>query len=462
MPTMKHGLRKALASAAEPTPALKRSLGLTDFALITIGSIIGSGIFRNPAVVAQRAHLPVLVMLAWIAGGVLAIIGAFIFAELAARRPQDGGFYAYLRDAFGPGVGFVFVWMDFWLVFTGSTAASAVLFADYVAPAFGIGLDTRFLAVVTLLAVTLINTLGVRQGAAWQNLLVILKLGAIGALIVAGFTANPAAQHAALPAFGSSMQLLGAFGVALLPVLFAYIGFQTATYVSGEVRDPARTISRALPIGVGIVIAIYLLVSAGCLRVLGVAGLAASTTPAADVMSAALGPVGSRIITVAIALSTLGYMSTAILLAPRVYFQLAKDHMLPRGVAWIHPRTRVPVVAIAMHGLMAAVIAASGTFAQIINWVTLPVWCFIALAAVAVFVLRRRDAGRPRPLGCVPGHHWSTLVLIGAVAGVVVSELALSPLDSVYGALVAAAGTAVYLAVRRKTKPATETDEAAL
>ncbi|HEY8314656.1 MAG TPA: amino acid permease [Candidatus Baltobacteraceae bacterium] len=439
---------------AHSTPGLRRRLGIADFVLITIGSIIGSGIFRNPAVVAQRAHSPALIMLCWIVGGVLALIGAFVFAELASRRPENGGLYAYLRDAFGPGIGFIFVWMDFWVMFSGATAASAALFAGYVVPALGINADSRVVAVITLACVTLINVLGVRQGAVWQNILVVLKLGAVAALIFAGFAAHALPAQARLDAFQSPLQLLGALGVAMLPVLFAYVGFQSAAYVTGEVRNPARIVPRGLLIGVGIVVAIYLLVNVGCLRVLGAAGLAASTTPAADVMSAAFGPVGSRMIAVAIGISTLGYMSTSILLAPRVYFQLAQDGMLFRQVAWVHPRTHVPVIAILLHGAMAAVLAASGTFAQIINWVTLPIWCFIALAACALFAFRRRDAALPQPRIRVPGHPWTTLILIAAVIGVVVSEIAIYPRDSIYAVLVAIVGAAVYATFVRTRSPA--------
>jgi APA family basic amino acid/polyamine antiporter len=202
---------------------------------------------------------------------------------------------------------------------------------------------------------------------------------------------------------------------------------------------------RGMLLGVSIVIVVYILVSTGCLRVLGPAGLAASITPAADVMRAAFGVSGARTIAIAIALSTLGYMSTAILVAPRVYFQLAEDGLLFRQVAWVHPRTRVPVVAIALHGTMAAILAASGTFEQIVNWVTLPDWCFIALAAVAIFIYRRRDAGLPAPLVRVPGHPWTTGLLIAAVAGVVISEIAIYPRDSLYAVVVLLAGAVVYL-----------------
>ena len=435
---------------------LQRRLGLADFTLITIGCVIGSGILRTPAVVAQRIHSPLLITLCWVAGGLLAIIGAFVFAELAARRPLDGGLYAYVREAYDPGVGFVFVWMVFWVMYSGGTAASAALFAGYLGPALGISADPRLVAAVALASVTLINVLGLRQGAQWQNLLVVLKLGALGALIVAGFTAHPLpAQTFTAAAFATPLQLAGAFGVAMLPALFAYNNFQSATYISAEVRDPARTIPRGMLIGVCTVIAVYILVSTGCLRVLGAAGLAATATPAAAVMQAAFGTIGSRAIALAIAISTLGFMSTAVLVAPRVYFQLAEDGMLFRQVAWVHPRTRVPVIAILMHGAMATALAASGTFEQIVNWVTVPDWSFIALAAAALFVFRKRDKNAPEPYVRVPLHPWSTLLLISAVLAVVAAEIAIYPRDSLYATIVLIFGVAAYFAfVRGRTAQA--------
>jgi APA family basic amino acid/polyamine antiporter len=428
---------------------------VADFILITIGSVIGSGIFRTPAVVAQRAYAPALITLCWIAGGVLALIGAFVFAELAARRPLDGGLYAYLREAYGRGTGFVFVWMTFWVVYTGGTAASAALFSGYLGSAFGVHADPRLVACTALAFVTAINVLGVRQGAGWQNLLVALKVSAIVALAVAGFIAHPIAASArALPQFASPVQLAGALGIAMLPALFAYNGFQSPTFISAEVRNPAHTITRGLLTGVCIVIVIYIMVSTGCLRVLGAAGLAASTTPAAEVMQAAFGSIGSRAIALAIALSTLGYMSTAILLAPRVYFELARDGMLFGQVAYVHPRTRVPIVAIVLHGTMAAALAVSGTFEQIVNWVTLPAWGFIALAAFAIFIFRKRDRAIPPPHVRVPGHPWTTLLLIAAVLGVFIAEIAIYPRDSLYSGIVLLAGVAVYAAFMRRKKAA--------
>ncbi len=424
---------------------LRRRLNAFDLTLITIGGIIGSGIFRNPAIVAARAHVPWLIIACWVAGGLIALIGAFVFAELAARHPVDGGIYAYLRDAYHPVVAFVFGWTLLLISDTGGTAASAVLFSAYLTPLTGIHFDPHVVAVVTLALLTGINCLGVRQGGTWQNVLVVFKVAALAGLILAGLLAHPASTVAAtLPAFGSTGTLLTAFGVAMLPVLFAYNGFQGSSYITGETIDPQRTIPRGLVLGVGVVIAIYVLVSFGCLRVLGPAGLAATKTPAADVMQAAVGPIGAQLIAIAIALSTLGFMSTRMLVTPRVYFQMAADGLFFKGLAWINPKTHVPTFAIVIEGVIAGIIALSGTFEQIVNWVVAPEWVFVILAAGAVFIFRKRDGDRAIPGARVPLHPWSTLLLMAVLLAIFVAEFAIYPLDTLYGMLVILAGVAFF------------------
>jgi basic amino acid/polyamine antiporter, APA family len=429
---------------------LQRRLNVFDLTLITIGSIIGSGIFRNPAVVATRAHLPGLAIGAWVVGGLLALIGAFVFAELAERRPVSGGIYAYLRDAYHPVVAFVFGWTLLLIADTGGTAAAAVLFAGYLVPLTRLQFDQHVVAVVTLAVLVAINCLGVRQGGTWQNLLVILKVAAIAGLIVAGLFAHPAAGAAMrVPGFNSTGALLGAFGLAMLPVLFAYNGFQGATYITGETVEPERTIPRGLIFGVLAVIAIYVLVNIGCLRVLGPAALAASKVPASDVVQAALGPIGARLIAIAIALSTLGFMSTRMLVTPRVYFQMAADRTFFKQLAWINPRTHVPTIAIILEGTIAAIIALSGTYDKIVNWITAPEWVFVVLAAGAIFIFRKRDGDKVRPNFRVPLHPFSTILLMLVLLAIFFSEVLLIPLDTLYGTLVIVAGIIFYFGWRR-------------
>jgi basic amino acid/polyamine antiporter, APA family len=434
-------------------PQLLQRLKTFDLTLITIGAIVGSGIFRTPAVVAQRAHLPAIIVGCWLGGGVIALIGAFVFAELAARRPLGGGLYGYLRDAYHPIVGFLFGWTLLLISGTGANAAAAVLFAGYLAPLTGLSFDPRGIAVVTLAVLAGINVLGVRQGGNWQNFMVLLKIGAVAFLIVACLAVHPYAVAQTAPhIFQRPATLAAAIGVAMLPVLFTYSGFQTPSLVTSETMHAQRTIPRGLVIGIAVVIAIYILANVGYLRVLGASGLAATSAPAADAMRAAVGGIGSRFIALAIAISTLGYLSTCMLAYPRVYYQMAADGLFFTKVSYVSPYTHAPATAILLQALVASIIAASGSYEQIINWVVAPQWLFIFLAAGAVFVLRRRDAGLPRPLTTVPGHPVTTGLFIVVLLAIFSAELSIYPRDTLYGVGVVLAGALVYYARHLKLK----------
>jgi basic amino acid/polyamine antiporter, APA family len=430
-------------------PQLLQRLKTFDLTLIAIGGIVGSGIFRTPAVVAQRAHLSAIILGCWLAGGAIALIGAFVFAELAARRPLGGGLYGYLRDAYHPAIGFLFGWTLLFVSGSGANAAAAVLFAGYLAPLTGLSLDPRAVAVVTLGVLAGINALGVRPGGNWQNLTVFLKITGLGVLIIACFAAHPHAFVPAAQPFGRPAALAGAVGVAMLPVLFTYSGFQWPGLMTAETIAAERTIPRGLIGGIVVVIAIYLLANVAYLRMLGAPGLAATAAPAAEAMRAAVGPIGSRFVALAIALSTLGYLSTCMLAFPRVYFQMAAEGLFLRPVAWISRSTHAPVVAILLQALITSIIALSGTYEQIINWVVGPQWLFIFLAGAAVFILRKRDVNLPKPAATVPGHPFTTGFFILVLLAIFSAEFTIYPRDTVYGICVELAGIAAYVALTR-------------
>lgn len=428
---------------------LLRRLTAFDLTLITISSVVGSGIFRTPAAVARRAHDPAIVLGCWIAGGAIALIGAFIYAELAARRPLGGGLYAYLRDVYHPIVGFLFGWTLLLISGSGSNAAAAVLFAGYLGPLTGLTIEPRVVAVVTLAALAGINLLGVRQGGTWQSFVVVLKVAAIGGVIVACFIAHPhrVAPHAPF-AFAGAAPLLAAIGTAMLPVLFTYAGFQGATFVTAETRDPQRTIPFGLLMGIAVIIALYLAANAGYLRMLGIDGVAATTAPASEATRAAVGDAGGRLIALAIALSTLGYLSTCMLAYPRIYYQMAADGTFFKGVAWVSPATHVPVVAIVLQAAVAAALALSGTYEQIINWVVAPQWLFILLGATTLFVFRARDRALPKPATTIPGHPFTTIVFVVVLLAIFTTELWVYPRDTFFGAAILLAGVVMFYARR--------------
>lgn len=336
-----------------PRPTFLRRLNMFDVSLITMGSIVGSVIFRSPSVVAARAHAPGMIVAAWMLGGFIALCGVWIAAELTARRPTEGGFYAYLRDAFHPIVAFIFGRLYLFGIDTGAVAASGVTFANYFQPLTGLQVPPAILAGTTIAFFMVVNFFGVRQGGTTQNMLAVAKLSGVALLVGAGVFAHPtaAADRSFVP-FGTATSALAAFGVAMIPVFFAYNGFLSATYVIGETKDPRRTLPRGLLAGICIVIPMYVAVNIVCVHVLGAPALGLSKAPASDVMSVALGPIGARIIAIVVTLSTLGFISTKMLVTPRLYHRMAADGLFFKAVAWVHPKTRVPVFAIAIQGVI--------------------------------------------------------------------------------------------------------------
>jgi basic amino acid/polyamine antiporter, APA family len=416
--------------------------------MLVIGGIIGSGIFLNPAVVAGRVKSPGLVLGVWGLGAVVALIGAFVFAELGRRRPEAGGGYAYLREAFGPLWGFLYAWALFLMMATGAIAAVAMTFAGYAASLLGWPASAQQpLAAGAIVVLTAVNIWGVRPAAWTQNLFTLLKLGAIIALIAAAFAAP------AVPATTAAGTLEGglvlAVGAALVPVLFAFGGWQQTNFVAEELTDPERDLPKALVLGVLVVVIAYLGVNLAYLRALGAAGLAASTAPAADTMAVVAGEGGRRLIAAGIVASTFGFLNLVILVSPRVYQAMARDGLFFRSFAHLHPRTQTQVAAIAAQGAWAVVLLFSGTYGALLDYVVFADWIFFGLTAATLFVLRRVDGDRPITFRA-PWHPWSTLVFIAAAVYVVVGSVVSNPMNALRGALLLAAGIPVYLHWRRR------------
>jgi basic amino acid/polyamine antiporter, APA family len=430
---------------APPRATLARKLGLFDASMIVMGGIVGAGIFINPYVVAQQVRTPMLILAAWIVGGLIAIAGAFIYAELGARMPDVGGQYAYLRQAYHPAIAFLYGWVLLLVIQTGGMAAVSITFARYLLDLTGARTPDWLLAAVALAALTIINCFGVQQGSAVQSTLMMLKIVAIAALVFCGaFLLRRPSQFTLHPVIGEpvSLHLLSMFGAAMVPVLFAYGGWQTANFIAAEIKDPRRNLPRGLLIGVAGVIALYVGVSWVCLRALGAASLAQTHTPASAVMRLAVGETGVKLIAVGIAISTLGFLSQSILTAPRVYYAMAKDGLFFRAVARIHPRTRVPVLAIGLQSFWTIIIAISGKYEQILNYVVAMDFLFFGLTATCIFICRRRE---PNHDGYrVPGHPVTTTLFIAASWLVVGNTIYRYPANSLVGMAILAAGVPVY------------------
>jgi APA family basic amino acid/polyamine antiporter len=410
-----------------------------------MGGIVGSGIFINPYVVAQQVHNPPLILGAWIFGGVIGVGGAFIWAELAATLPEVGGQYAYLREAYHPAIAFLYGWVLLLVIQTGGMAAVSITFARYFLELTGMHTPDWIVATAALATLTLINCLGVKTGGRTQSALMVMKIAAISALVVVGLVL--AGKHLTTTTAADREWSLTSFGAAMVPVLFAYGGWQTANFLAAEVKEPKKNLPRGLLLGVLGVVVLYLAVNWVCLRSLGPQALAASSTPATAVMRLALGQRGATFIAAAITISTLGFLSQSILTAPRVYFAMADDGLFFRAVAWLDPRTRVPVVAIVLQSVWTMVIALSGRYEQILNYVISMDFLFFGLTATTIFVFRRRAArGAMNPSAGyrMPGHPVSTAGFVAICWWVVANTIYRYPQNSLIGFALLLAGIPVY------------------
>ncbi len=434
----------------------RRQLGLFDATMIVMGGIVGAGIFANPSEVAHRVPTPFLILGVWVLGGLLAMCGAFIWAELATRLPgAAGGQYVYLREAYHPAVAFVYGWGLLLVTQTGGMAAVAVIFGSYFRELTGVSWNGSIIAAAALLILTGINCFGARAGSNVQNALMLLKIGAIAALVIIGFAVggHGSEQFATSLERPFSFGLLKSIGAAMVPIAFAYGGWQTATFVAAEIRDPRRDLSRGLLLGVAGVVTLYLAVNLACLRVLGPAGLDATTTPASDLIRIALGERGARWIALAITISALGFLSQSMLTAPRVYYAMARDGLFFASVGKLFGKAEAPVVAIILQGFAAIIIACSGTYGEILNFEVTVDFIFFGMTAAALFVLRTRRIGSDSVVFRVPGHPFTTILFVVCCAAIVLSAIVASPWNSATALCIMLAALPVYYFWKRLRKP---------
>jgi len=431
-------------------------LGLFDATMMVMGGIVGAGIFMNPYVVAQRLHSPVLILSVWIAGGVVAILGSFIYAELGDRIPEVGGQYEYLRQALHPVFGFLYGWALLLVIQTGGMAAVAMTFARYFLELTGLGCSESSVVIVTLAVLTAINCLGVKPGGRVQSVLMLLKIAAIGCLVGAGFFLLKKPFPLLHPVLDRpvSFDLVTAIGAAMVPVVFSYGGWQTTNFIAGEIRNPRGNLARALIIGVAAVVILYVSVNLVCVRALGATALALTNVPASAVMRLVAGEPGARLIALGIAVSTVGFLSQSVLTAPRVYFAMARDGLFFRSVARLSARTLVPVAAIIMQSVWTIVIAVTGRYEQILNFFIPIDFLFFGLSASCLFVFRSRDRNNaPKQPGFrVPGHPFTTVVFILSCWAIVANTLYKYPRNSLIGVFILLLGVPVYLVWQRRQK----------
>lgn len=427
-------------------------MGAVDAAAVIVGIVIGSGIFLVPAEQARTLKSPFLILSVWLVGGMLSLLGGLAYSELGARRPLAGGQYVYLRDAYGSAIGFLYGWVLFLVIQTGSIAAVAMGFAQYLA--FFVPLDAngvKVAAVLSILGLSALNAASVRSGVTLQNVFCALKLLALAALVLLGLT-SPRAEVSALsfavPAL--DLPLLSSFGLALVGVLWAFDGWNCVSFVSGQIRDPERNLPRALVTGISLVTVVYALATLTYLAVLGVAGVA--NAPDDRVASAAAqvfaGDWGARGIATGILVSTFGCLNGMIMSSPWVYYAMARDGLFLPSFGHTHPQRGTPVAAIWAQGAWSAALALSGSYDQLFTYVIFVSWLFYAMAVGSVFIFRHREGAPAEGQYRTWGYPLTPAIFMLAAAGILLNTIYTQPGPAAAGLAITALGLPAYFRFR--------------
>jgi APA family basic amino acid/polyamine antiporter len=414
-------------SESETNPTtLERTLGLRDLILLIIGTVIGSGIFIVPGAVLRQTNGSItLALLVWLAGGILSLLGALTYGELSALNPKAGGLYVFIRDGFGSLPAFLYGWTLFFVISSGSVATLAVAFSSYLSALVPLSpLAARLAAIAMIIVVTAINCIGTRESANLQDWTTTIKVAAIlimsvGLLVLGhGLTATTPVAAA-----GANVRsLLSGVGLAMIGVLWAYEGWQYVTFSAGETIDARRNFPRALLIGSGALVLIYLLANLSYLAALGPAGAAGTDSIAATAVTAVMGSSAAKFVSIAILISIFSATNGLVLTSPRVYFAMARDELFFHQMARIHPRFRTPAFAVVAGSAWAILLAATGTFEQLLTYVVFTGWLFYALGAASIFVYRRNhqiDQSQYR----VPGYPLTPILFIVAAGALVLNTI---------------------------------------
>lgn len=442
------GVPEAGPAAGDSYPGFARRLTLFDATMIVISGIIGSGIFINPYVVARLVQTPFLIIGVWVAGGLIALLGAFVFAELSTVVPRVGGQYAFFREAFHPLVAFLHGWSLLLIVQSAATAAVAVALSQYAARLIDLPPDAGTpVAVSMMLGLAGFHALGIKPGAMLINVITFAKTVALALLIVGAFILTRKSGlvlEPMTPPGLAGLPLLSAFFAGLVPAMFAYGGWQNLNFVAEEVKDPQRNLPRAILIGVVCVITVYVGANVAYVHVLGAEGLAATLTPAADLAERMMGEAGAKAVSLLIVVSTFGFLNLALLSAPRVYYAMAADGLFFKSLARLHPRFHTPTRSILLQGVLAAAFTLTNTYDRLLSYAVFADWVFFALAGVALMVFRRKlpDAPRPYP---APAYPLVPLLFTLAGVGIVVNLFFSDPGNAVAATVVIALGVPVYL-----------------
>lgn len=437
-----------------PRDRLRRELGLGDATLLCVAAVIGSGIFLTPGRVLTEAGSGGVAIIVWTIGGVLSLLGALTFAELGAANPQAGGLYVHLRDAFGPALAFLFGWTMFLVIGSGSLATLAAAFPRYVGVFIPLGpAGERVVSLIMIAVVAALNVRGTRRSADVQGAATLIKAVVIVGLAAAFVIAAPdRAPQAWWPEQVSFSTITGAV-TAMIGVLWAYEGWQYVTFSAGETVEPQRIFGRGIVVGTALLIGIYVFANLGYIAALGLDGVAASRRVASDAAAAVLGGWAASAVSLVILLSIFSASNGLALTLPRLFYAMAGDKLFFARLAEVHPRFGTPAAAIVATALWSGVLVLSGTFEQLLTYVVFMSWVWFALAAMAIFVLRRRNPDAPRPFR-TPGYPVTPVAFVTSALVIVANTVVAQPVQSAIGLGITAAGVPAYLWWRsRKGQP---------
>lgn len=436
---------------------LPRKLTLFDGAALLVGSVIGSGIFVVPGLIAQRVPEPGLVIAIWVFSGLLVLCGALTLAELGAMFPESGGLYVYMREAYGPFWAFLYGWTIMLVGIPGAMAALTTAFLLYLGYFIAMPVwAEKAVGIAVLLGLAFVNTRGVKQGAGVQNLFTVLKVGGLATLVVLAVVMQRGEASNFLPLAPPtfSFGVLTAIGVAMISTLFAYDGWHFVGFVAGEIRDPGRNVARSILTGVFVVILAYVAANLAYIFVLGPEGIAASSRVATDAMTVMIGPIGGTLMTLAILCSIFGAISANVLAGPRVFFAMARDGRLFPSLAAVHPRFETPARAIWALAGWAGVLTLTGGFEHLITMSQFANWIFFTMVVLSVVILRRTRPDAPRPYR-VAGYPWTVIVFVVVSSVFVINTLVEAPASSLLGLALLLLGVPIYFRHRRAAPPRT-------
>lgn len=437
--------------AAAAQPVLRRQLGLLAVTALVVGEVVAIGIFLTPAGMARSLGSPFWLLIVWLLMGSMALSGALCYGELAARAPEAGGGYVYLREAYGSAVSFLYGWKCMLVMDPGITAALAVGLASYVGYALGLaGASLKLIAIGTILLLAAINIAGLRFGSGLMQWLTALKLGALGLLAVLALVTRAGQWSNFVPFVAQrpgSDPLPGALAPALVGAFFAFGGWWEISKLAGEARDPARTVPRALAIGVSIITAIYILTSAVFLYLVPLDRVTSGETFAAQAGEALFGAAGGKVFALIVIVAVLGSLLGLLMALPRVYYAMARDGVFFKSVGVVHPRFGTPARAIVIQAAVASVYVALGTFNQIIAYFVFVTVLFVGLTVAGLFQIRRRS---PASVYRTWGYPLTPALFLVLVVVLLVLLAGHNPLQAGLGVAIVALGAPVYVFLFRR------------